>query len=731
MASLIQGYEYDIFISYRQKDNKHDGWVTEFVENLKGELEATFKEDISVYFDENPHDRLLETHNVDKSLEDKLKCLIFIPIISQTYCDPNSYAWKYEFLPFIRMTENDHFGKDVKLRSGNVASRILPVRIHDLEQEDIKLFEKETGSVLRAMDFVFKTSSGVNRTLKVNEDHPNDNLNKTFYSDQINKVTLAVKEIILGLKTEPVVSPVKKKTQQREPLEEVKKEVRKGWQDKHAVLTKRRLISGVILLTVLIAILLTFPKIFNRDKLEDIYDQDGRISIAVIPFENWSQSEDYVHLGDAIPNEISTSLSNIEEFNIKSFTSTVRYKGSDRPSIPQIGKELGVKCIIEGTIERQNKDVSIHVQVILASNDENLWSEEFKGQWKDINTIRTNITRKIAAGLKAVLTSEEKELIGKNQTDNSDAYNLYLQGRYFWDKRTEDGQKRSLEYFEKSVELDPNYALAYVGLGDAYYQLTWYQWYPRPDGFIKAKEFALRALKLDNNLAEAHTTLGGLLCWSEWKWEDAEKELLLAIELNPDYANAHQYYSELLDITGHNEEARVQINMALELNQFNYAYNVISAYNYYHEGKFKESLDAWMKTQELWPDNTNVRYHYFYSYIRMGEDLKAVEALQKAMVSDTLTIKEAYNKSGINGILNWMIESMLKTPNPSPFMLATLHVILDQKEEALKWLEKALEVRTPGLPRINNDPDFDNLRSEPRFLAIIEKLGLSEYNKRE
>ena len=203
MPSLLPGFEYDIFISYRQKDNKHDGWVTKFVENLKGELEATFKEDISIYFDENPHDRLQETHNVDKSLEGKLKCLIFIPILSQTYCDPNSYAWQNEFIAFNKFASEDRFGKNIRLRNGNYAGRILPVRIHDLEPEDIKLFEQESGSVLRAMDFVFKTSSGVNRPLKVNEDHPNDNVNKTFYGDQINKTANAIKEIVLGLRAAP------------------------------------------------------------------------------------------------------------------------------------------------------------------------------------------------------------------------------------------------------------------------------------------------------------------------------------------------------------------------------------------------------------------------------------------------------------------------------------------------------------------------------------------------
>ena len=239
-----------------------------------------------MYFDENPHDRLQETHNVDKSLEGKLKCLIFIPILSQTYCDPNSYAWQYEFLAFLKMAEKDHFGKDVKLRSGNVASRIHPIRIHDLEPEDVKLFEKETGSVLRALDFVFKTSTGVSRPLKASEDHPHDNLNKTFYSDQINKVALAIKEIILGLKAE-VSEPLKVKTLQTEPLEEVQKVGKMEVPDKPVKAVKSKLLSTFTVLAVLIiAAIFVYPKIFKRDKPDNLKSSDGRISIAIMPFQN-------------------------------------------------------------------------------------------------------------------------------------------------------------------------------------------------------------------------------------------------------------------------------------------------------------------------------------------------------------------------------------------------------------------------------------------------------------
>ena len=199
MASLITGFEYDVFISYRQKDNKGERWVSEFVDSLKMELEATFKEDISIYFDENPHDGLLETHDVEDSLREKLRCLVFIPVLSRTYCDPNSYAWNNEFRAFIEQASNDQFGLKVRLPNRNVASRILPVRIHELSTPDQALFEETSGCVLRCIDFIYK-SPGVNRPLRMKEDHPQDNVNKVYYRDQVNKVANAIEEIIGSLK---------------------------------------------------------------------------------------------------------------------------------------------------------------------------------------------------------------------------------------------------------------------------------------------------------------------------------------------------------------------------------------------------------------------------------------------------------------------------------------------------------------------------------------------------
>lgn len=226
MASLIEGYEYDIFISYRQKDNKGDGWVTEFVNHLKREIEATFKEDVSVYFDENPYDGLLETHDVDASLKEKLRCLVFIPIVSRTYCDPKSFAWEHELKAFVELASKDRFGLKVKLAGGNVASRVLPVRIHELDIEDLSLCKSILGGVLRGVEFIYK-EPGVNRPLTIDDDE-NKNLNRTKFRNQINKLANAIDEVIRGQKRVLAAAQEEEYKNEGYPLDDIKIRVKRS-----------------------------------------------------------------------------------------------------------------------------------------------------------------------------------------------------------------------------------------------------------------------------------------------------------------------------------------------------------------------------------------------------------------------------------------------------------------------------------------------------------------------
>ena len=315
MANLIPGFEYDIFISYRQKDNKGDRWVSEFVEALKTELESTFKEEISVYFDINPHDGLLETHDVDASLKEKLKCLIFIPIISRTYCDPKSFAWEHEMKAFIEQASKDQFGLKVKLPGGNVASRVLPVRIHELDNDDIKLFESLLGGVLRGIEFIYK-EPGVNKPL-TSDDDEKTNLNKTKYRNQINKVALAIKEIITSI-GQPEQKP-----------DEVKKEISKLVSVPRKS-NKTTIIAGsIIVLAFIVLGFLFIPKLFKSE-------EQVEKSIAVLPFENMSNDDENSYFGDAITDEIIMQLNKINEFIVRSRTSILQYKTTEKTS-PVIG----------------------------------------------------------------------------------------------------------------------------------------------------------------------------------------------------------------------------------------------------------------------------------------------------------------------------------------------------------------------------------------------------------
>jgi TolB-like protein/Tfp pilus assembly protein PilF len=680
MASIISGFEYDIFISYRQKDNKYDGWVTEFVSNLKKELEAAFKEDVGVYFDINPHDGLLETHDVNASLKGKLKCLIFIPIISRTYCDPNSFAWEHEFKVFIRQASKDQFGLKVKLPNGNVASRVLPVQIYDLESADIKLCESVLGSVLRGVEFIYK-SAGVNRPLTPS-DNPDKNLTKTFYRDQINKVANSIKEIARGLKGEPVEIA-------GEPKE----------------------------------VISTIEKPPVREK-----------SIIVLPFENISPDPDQEYFSDGLTEEIITDLSHIRDLLVISRSSAMTFKGA-KATIKDITDKVHVRYVLEGSVRKAGNNLRITAQLIDGMTDSHIWAEKYNGNLDDIFEIQEKVSHSIVDSLKLKISPEENEFISRNPAKNLEAYNLYLLGRFFFHNGTREGQIKSIEYYEKALSEDPDYALAYAGLSDTYYVQGTFGWLPLDEALTRAKENSRRALDINKDLAEAHAILGVIYGSYDWKYKEAKAELSLAVSLNPKCSGAHQYYSGLLDALGQNEDARTHLNLAIELDPTFFYLYLLSAQLFYNEGKFEESLRECQKAIEIYPDFSIGHWRAFRIYIRQNEGLKAVEVIHNYLKRDILNAKEIntvhniYTRAGVNGLMKWVIDWELKRTNPDTYLLATWYTMLGKKEQALDYLEEAVEKRIVAIPMINNDLDFYILHSEPRFMVLIEKMGLSEYQK--
>ena len=506
MPSIIQGFEYDIFISYRQKDNKGDRWVSEFVEALKTELESTFKDEVNTYFDINPHDGLLETHDVDASLSEKLRSLVFIPVISRTYCDPRSFAWEHEFRAFIRQAGQDKYGLKVTLHSGNVGSRILPVRIHELDDADRALLENELGGVLRAIDFTYR-EPGVNRPLTPSDDE-NKNLNGTKYRNQINKTANAVREIITSLQTEQGTAP-KEKTLHKEPWEEPETKERGGKSSIGRL--PGRWLKGIIAIAAILLLAAGLLSVFK------IHARNSEKTIAVLPFENIGSSTEHSWFGDALTDEVITQLYNISDLEVRSRTSVMRYRGT-RKSIQTIRREIDVNYIIEGTYQIVGEQFRASIKLFNTRKDEQLWGEMFEGTWGDVFQMQTDIATNTASVLKAVISPEEKARIEKKPTRNPVAYMNYLSANVMSNNalnyvllgnRYIDSTSfgTAIVMYDKAIADDPLFALAYARRAIA---RSWGYYTGNLDEshVKKCKADIDRALEIDKELVEAQVALG-------------------------------------------------------------------------------------------------------------------------------------------------------------------------------------------------------------------------------
>jgi tetratricopeptide (TPR) repeat protein len=456
MASLIPGFEYDIFISYRQKDNKGDRWVSEFVEALKTELESTFKEEVSLYFDVNPHDGLLETYDVKASLKDKLKCLVFIPVISRTYCDPNSFAWEHEFKPFVKAAGEDQFGLKINLPNGNVSTRVIPVRIHDLDPADIKLCESLLGGVLRGVDFVYR-SSGVNRPLLGNEDHPNDNLNKTYYRDQINKLANAIDEIVHCLKNNSFGSEGKYPSIKKDnkPGDRIKKHARtiRIFNNKIKVI--------LLILPVIICLIATF--LFIRVR----YLKNNDTTIAIIPLTNPPNDTDLAKYAIGSMDAIITKLQEIKSLTVRGRLSSLQYLDTKKP-ISELRNELKANYLVEINISRTSKNLKMWIGLTKTLNNKELWAHLYDVDEEQLMPLFTQIVQTIAGNLNIKFSGEEVINIEKDLTKNPEAYLNYLSASAkllaAMGNKLLDSSKFSevIKLYDKAIANDPEFASAYA-----------------------------------------------------------------------------------------------------------------------------------------------------------------------------------------------------------------------------------------------------------------------------
>ncbi len=457
-------------------------------------------------------------------------------------------------------------------------------------------------------------------------------------------------------------------------------------------------------------------------------------SIAVLPFANVNADAGTEYLSHGLTENLIDSLSQLPNLRVMSRNSVFRYKGQEKDAMA-VGRELNVRAVLMGRVRQQGEELLISVELVDAADNSHIWGGQYDRKLADTLAVQQEIARAISERLRLRLTGEAKERLARRSTENSEAYRLYLKGRYFWNKRTPQDVKKGIEYFQQAIELDPLYALAYVGLADCYIVLgAPLNALPPTEAFSKAKAAAVKALEIDETLAEAHASLGVVKQRFDWDPLGAAREFQRAIELNPGYATAHQWYAINFEIMGRAEESVAEAKRALELDPLSRIINARLAHSFYFARRYDEAIEQSLKTVELDPNFAIAHGRLGISYDRKGMYREAIESLLKADAlsgaapEDIATLKQAYAVTGMNGywrkILNLELERSQRR-YVSAYEIAVLHARLDEKELAFAWLEKAFEERSSALVYLKVEPRFDSLRSDPRYDSLLHRIGFA------
>jgi TolB-like protein/Tfp pilus assembly protein PilF len=453
-------------------------------------------------------------------------------------------------------------------------------------------------------------------------------------------------------------------------------------------------------------------------------------TIAVLPFANLSRDPDNAYFAAGIQDEIITRLSKIGDLKVISCTSTQRFKNAP-DDIPAIAAQLHVANVLEGSIQRTADAVRVNVQLIKAATNDHLWADTFDRHLTDIFAVETEIAKTIAETLRAKLSGSEQNAIAARPTENTDAYQLYLRGRFFWNKRTGQNLNKAAEYFNQAIAADPNYALAYVGLADSYVLMPLYGAGTPQDSNPKAKAAAEKALQIDDRLAEAHTSLAEIFCF-DLDLLRAVPEFERAIELNPNYPTAHQWYgSSALTSLGRFDQAIAEVERAIALDPLSLVINSDLGNSYYRARRYDEAIKQLRKTIDLDLD-------FYYAHWNLGSALKAkgdvtgaIEQYEKARAlnedpSMLGLLSNAYAGAGRKDEaikIRDELEAISKQRYVSAYSFALVYLGLGDKDEAIRRLQKSYEDRAgESLRFIRVDPLLDPLRGDPRFEALAEKV---------
>jgi DNA-binding winged helix-turn-helix (wHTH) protein/TolB-like protein/predicted Zn-dependent protease len=451
-------------------------------------------------------------------------------------------------------------------------------------------------------------------------------------------------------------------------------------------------------------------------------------SIAVLPFKPLVADlrDESLELGMA--DTLIFRLGNIQDVSVCPISSVRRFNGLEQDAVAA-GRELGVGSVLDGQIQRLGDRIRVTARLLSVGDGKQLWAEQFDEKFTDVFSVQDSISRKVTAALALQLTGEEQRRLTKHHTENAEAYQLYLNGRFYWEKRTGEGLNKAIEYFGGAIEKDPNYALAYAGLADAY-SLLGVLHLPPKEAFPKAKQAVLNALRIDDRLAEAHAALGHVKVQYEYDWDGAEQEYRRAIDLNPNYANAHHFYALYLAAAGRFDEGLAGIRRAQELEPSSLFIHANVGHILYQARRYDEAINQLKRVLEINPNIDLARSLLGLAYLRKGMYEQAIAEFQKRSLPGTGGSGDLGQAYALAGRRDEALEEIARLQALStqryvaPYNLALVYASLGDTEKALEWLEKAYKDRSTLLIWIRVDARLDNLRSDPRFKAILKRMGL-------
>ena len=465
---------------------------------------------------------------------------------------------------------------------------------------------------------------------------------------------------------------------------------------------------------------------------------DSRVSpirsIAVLPFTSFSEEggDEYLELGMA--DALITRLTNVKNIVVRPSSSVLKYNQPGRDAIV-VGRDLGVDAVLEGRIQRSGERVRVTAQLVSVKEGVPLWADTFDARFTDKFAMQDSISQQLVQTLALNLSGDERKQLTRRYTENTDAYEAYIRGRFWWNKRYDEGFRKAIDYFNQAIALDPNYALAYAGLADCYAILSPYNVSAPEDSFPRAKVAVMKALAIDEQLVEARTSLAHITWMYDWDWTGAEREFKRAIDINPNYATAHEWYSVYLSAMGRHDEAIRTARRAYELEPLSLAIIRDLARAYYHARQYDEAIAAYLKAIELDPRHYRHNSWLELAYAQKGSYDQAVDVYLKAMnimgtdAKEITSLEKTYRAKGWQGYCRRRLELMHEHPDRffvTPYNLARASVLVGEKSAGLDWLEKAYAEHADHLVLLKVDPIFDPLRADPRFVQLIRRVGLPE-----